>query len=206
MNGTLVRLLCMTVVLMGSSAASAFATSPVQLSLDGVHWTNAISGPLFDPAMRWVPGDSENATFFVRNDGGTASDLSVDVLGSSAGKLLDSGNLHITAKGGGGDWTMVSTPGRHRLLSAPNMPDGKVEPIGVNVTFDGAATNTSERRATKLRFRVWLRQSTTGARSGLPNTGAPDLRWFAALSAVLIGTGLGFASRRSAPARKVHHV
>jgi hypothetical protein len=212
MNRAPVRLLCVAVVLIGSGAAPASAASPFQLSLDGVHWTDAFSGPLFDPAKRWVPGDSEHATFFVRNHGGTAGDLKVDVLGSSAGKLLESGDLHITAKGGGGVWTRVSAPGRHRLLSAPHVPDGAVEAIAVNVTFDAAATNMARLRATKMRFHVTLSQSDYDAsHSPLPDTGAPDLRRLAALSAILIGTGLAFVSRRGEPAssespRKVHHV
>lgn len=212
MNRAPIGLLCVTVVLMSSSAAPASAASPFQLSLDGVHWTDDISDPLFNSAMRWVPGDSEHATFFVRNDGGTVGDLGVDVHGSSAGQLLDSGDLHVTAKGGGGVWTWVSSPGRHRLLSAPRMPNGAVEAIVVNVAFDAAATNTTRLRSAKLQFYVTLGQSTSDvSRSPLPDTGAPDLRWLAALSAILIGTGLAFVSRRNESAssgspRKVHHV
>ena len=157
--------------------------------------------------MRWVPGDSEHATFFVRNNGGSAGDLTVDVLGSSAGKLLDSGSLQITAKGGGGAWTSVSAPGRHRLLTAPRVPDGKVEPIAVNVAFDSAAINMTQLRAAKLGFRVTLSESTSASPgSPLPDTGAPDLRWYAALSAILIGIGLALVSRRNESPRKVHHV
>lgn len=207
MNVVPARLLCVTVVLMCSSAAPAYASSPLQLSLDGVHWTDAISDPLFNPAMRWVPGDSENATFYVRNNGGSVADLTVDVLGSSAGKLLDSGAIHITAKGGGGAWTSVSEPGRHRLLTATRVPDGKVEPIALHAVFDAAATNRTQFHAAKLAFRVTLSEANSRSpRSPLPDTGAPDLRWYAALSAILIGTGLAFASRRSGSPRKVHHV
>ncbi|MCW2750341.1 MAG: putative cell surface protein [Aeromicrobium sp.] len=204
MNLTPIRLLCVTLVLMSSNAGPAFASSPLQLSLDGVHWTDAISDPLFNPSMRWVPGDSEQATFFIRNHGGSAGDLTVDLLGSSAGKLLDSGSLHITAKGGGGAWTSVSAPGRHRLLSAPHVADGQIEPIAVNAVFDAAANNRSQLHAAKLAFRVTLSESTSD--SPLPNTGAPDLRWYAALSAILIGIGLALVSRRNESPRKVHHV
>jgi len=206
MNRASVRLLCVAAFLMSSSAAPAFASSPLQLSLDGIHWTDSITDPLFDPAMRWVPGDSETATFFVRNDGGGAGDLRVDVIGSAAGQLLDSGMLHITAKGGGGTWSSVSSPGLHRLLTAPHIPDGAVEPIAVNVAFDAAATNPTRVSSAKLQFRVTLSESTSSPHAPLPGTGAPDLRRYAALSAVLIGTGLVFISRRTKSIRKVHHV
>jgi hypothetical protein len=206
MKRAYVRLFCVTAVLMSANAAPAFASSPVQLSRDGVHWVDAITAPLFNPAMRWVPGDSETATFFVRNHGGGAGGLTVDVLGSSAGQLLDSGALRITAKGGGGAWSTVSSPGLHRLLTAPHVPDGAVEAIAVNVTFDATATNPTRVRSAKLQFRVTLSEVTSASPSPLPDTGAPDLRWYAALSAILIGSRLAFVSRRSESQRKVHHV
>ena len=37
----------------------------LQLSLDGVTWTESIRQPLFDPDTRCVPGDTRTARFFV---------------------------------------------------------------------------------------------------------------------------------------------
>ena len=100
-------------------------------------------------------------------------------------------------------WSTVSAPGTHRLLSAPNIPDGQVEPIDVNVEFDALSSNPTQVRSAELKFRVTLSESTSdgsgsnaGSGSGLPGTGAPELRWYAAIGAMLIGVGLAFVSRR----------
>ncbi len=202
------RLLGMTAILLSASAAQAAAESELQLSVDGVLWVNSIDGPLFDAAMRWVPGDSESVTFYLRNNGGTSADLTIDVIGSKAGKLLDSGDLHITAEGGGGEWTIVSEPGQHRLLTAPDIADEVVEPITVSASFDKSSTNDTQLTAANLRFIVTLSQSADVAGEGdlLPDTGAPDVVLYAALSAILLGTGLGFVRRRNEAQREAHHV
>ncbi|MEO6470750.1 MAG: hypothetical protein ABIR57_02835, partial [Aeromicrobium sp.] len=181
----------------------AFAADELALSVDGVHWTQSISDPLFDESMRWVPGDSETATFYIRNQGGTAGDLTVDVIGSQAGQLLESGDLHITARGGGGMWSVVSAPGNHRLLSAPNIPDGQVSPIDLNVSFDATSTNPTRLRSAELTFRVTLSESAAGgsgsngsSSSGLPGAGAAELRWYSATGALLIGIGMALVLRR----------
>lgn len=202
-----VRLIGMTLCLSAIPVAPASAADELGLSVDQIHWTRAITTPLFDDSMRWVPGDSEDATFFVRNQGGSRGLLVVDVVGSSAGDLIDSGDLHITAKGGGGDWTAVSAPGRQRLLTTPSIGVGKVVPISVNVSFDAGSTNQTQVRSSALTFHINLSESVPSAGSGaLPDTGAPDLRLYAALSAILVGTGLSFVIRRSRPYREVHDV
>lgn len=208
MNRRLPRLVGMTFLLAATTASPAIAADELGLSVDREHWTPSISTPLFDPAMRWVPGDSETATFYVRSQGGGLGDLTVDILGSTAGDLMDSGDLHITASGGGGEWKSVSAPGRHRLLTAPRIADGRIVPIRVSVTFDAASDNQTQLRASTLRFLVTLSQSTAGSGDDqrLPDTGAPDLRLFVAISAILLGTGLGLVWRRNELHREVHDV
>ncbi len=208
MKRTSARLLCMTVVLLGPTAASAAVESELQLSRDGVHWADSLNDPLFDTTMRWVPGDSEYATFFIRNRGGGDGDLTVDVVSSSVGNLIDSGDLHITAKGGGGAWTSVSTPGRHRLLTRPSVPNRQMLPIEVNVRFDRASVNATQLRASTLKFIVTLTESSAGEDSdtAMPDTGAPEVRWIFAIGALFIGIGLALVTRRNRAPREVQHV
>ncbi len=197
------------VITVGSSAAPARAAGELGLSVDGVTWAPSINTPLFDSSMTWVPGDSETVMFYLRNQGGSAGNLTVDVIGSKAGDLLDSGDLHITATGGGGDWAVVSQSGQHRLLTAPNIADGSVTPITVNATFDTSSLNLTELTSANVRFLVTLSQASAVGGDGdglLPDTGAPDLRMYVALSAILLGTGLGFVTRRNQPQREVNHV
>lgn len=218
MKLVLVRLLGMTLILSAASASPALAADELGLSLDGVNWSSSISDPLFDPSFRWVPGDSETATFYVRNQGGSAGDLVVDVIGSQAGSLLDSGGLHITATGGEGDWVTVSESGTHRLLTAPEIADGAVAPIDVKVSFDESSPNQTQLLAAEMTFRITLSESVPGGSgtaggsgtntdgSGLPGSGAPELRWIAAIGAILFGTGLALVARRRDAGREEAHV
>jgi hypothetical protein len=214
MNRVPVRLFTMVLILAATMSCPAYGAGELGVSADGVHWMSSITDPLFDESMVWVPGDSEAAPFYVRNQGGSPGDLTVDILGSRVGDLMDSGDLHVTATGGGGAWTTVSEGGKHRLLSTPRVPAGHVVAVHVTVAFDFASGNDTQLRAADLRFWVTLTQSTStgsggghdGNGSGLPGTGAPDLRWYAALSSVLIGTGLAIVSRRHESPRKDHHV
>lgn len=203
MNRFLARLAGVALILAATSASPATAAGELGLSLDGVNWASSITDPLFDPSFRWVPGDSETETFYVRNQGGSAGDLAVDVIGSQAGALLDSSDLHITARGGGGDWVTVSESGTHRLLTAPDIADGAEAPIDVNVSFDGASPNQTQLLAADLAFRITLSESSPGGPDNgsdggglLPGTGAPELGWLIAIGAALIGIGLAFVSRR----------
>ena len=196
-------------VTVGMSCAPARAAGEVGLSLDGVTWTPSITAPLFDSSMKWVPGDSESVMFYVRNQGGSLGSLTVDVIGSNAGTLLDSGDLEVTAKGGGGTWKPASQAGEHQLLSVPHIKDQAVEPITINATFDRSSSNTTQVSVASLQFRVTLTQAAYVEGDGdgpLPDTGAPNLVLYAALTAILLGTGLGFVTRRSEPYREVDHV
>lgn len=208
MKTRLGRLLGMTLILATTSASPVFAAGELGLSLDGTHWLSSISTPLFDPSFRWVPGDSDTATFFVRNQGGSTGDLTVDILGSKAGDLINSGDLHVTAKGGGGAWKTVSEGGTHRLLTAPHIPNGHVNEISVTVSFDAYSSNLTQLRSSELNFRITLTESAATANGGsaLPDTGAADLRWYAASAAFFIATGLALVSRRATSAREADHV
>ena len=216
MRRRLASLLGIVSVSAAATMSQASAASPLGLSVDGIHWSRSITGPLFDPSWRWVPGDSETATFYVRNQGGTAGDLTVEVLGSQTGDLIDSGDLHVTARGGAGTWTAVSETGTHRLLTAPGIPNGSVEPIEVNVTFDRSSRNQTQLRASDLSFRVSMSESNVtsnrgaGRRGGdapeLPQTGAPHALRYALIGAILAGTGLAFISRRDTPDTEDAHV
>ena len=59
-------------------AASA-QTDRLGLSSDGVTFAETLKKPLFDSAIRWVPGDVRVATFYVRNQAETAGNLQVAI-------------------------------------------------------------------------------------------------------------------------------
>ena len=216
MTGRIVVLLTAAVLVGGSWSAASAATGGLAVSADGSTWVDSISDPLFDSDLRWVPGDARAASFFVRNQGGSTADLTVDVIGSTAGGLLDSGDLSITATGGGGVWEAANSPGTHRLLTTPDIADGATEEIEVTIAFDGASPNQTQLLAAELTFLVTLTDDRAGGPgedddegdgdSGsddgdgslgglLPDTGATLLRWVAVIAAVLLGTGLAVLAR-----------
>lgn len=192
------RLLLMTVLASLTLASPAHAEDGISFSRDGDTWTSSIDGPLFDQSMRWVPGDSESARFFIRNDGGTPGDLTIDVTSSSAGDLIDTGDVRVMARGGGGRWTSTTKGGTQRLLSTRAIADGAVVPITVTIAIDADSTNVTQLRSTSFTFDARLTESGdddgTATRGLLPDTGAP-LTWILALGAVIVGTGTAVLAR-----------
>lgn len=217
-----------------SLAAPASAADELGLSNDGVTFSSSLPDPLFDSAIRWVPGDSRTATFFIRNQSTDVGSLAVDVLGGHLGTLMDSGDVHITVTGGGGVSTPASDGVEHRVLTAPGITGGATFPIAVTVDFDESSTNQTQLISTDLQFRVTLTQSSpvdpggtgsdgtgTGSGSGsgndsgngsgngsglLPDTGAPYTTWIVALGSILLGTGIALTSRRRKNPQGESHV
>ncbi len=186
----------------GPMAPAGASEGALDVSRNGVTWVDSISDPLFDADLRWIPGDTRTASFFVRHRGGTPGHLVVDVIGSTAGGLLDSGDLHISARGGGGTWTEVNRPGTHRLLTVPGLASGSIEKVHVTVAFDRLSQNATQLSSTRLLFRITLTDTAaTGNPNGnddgmLPDTGGPSRWWLAVGAAALIVGGLALRATR----------
>lgn len=217
MTSRLVLLVAMAVTLVAAGATAARAADELGLSIDGVSWSSSLSQPLFDSSQLWVPGDSATARFYVRNQGGTPADLTIDILGSATSALLDTGDLHVTAVGGGGSWVTVSEAGEHRLLTRPDLADGQAAPIDVTVALDADSTNASQLRSAELDFRITLAEVVgTGTDGGssddgsdgssLPGTGSAASRWIVTAGAMLLGLGLALVSRRRSERSERTHV
>ena len=204
MTTRLSLLVAATMMLVVTSVSVARAADELGLSADGVTWSPSLNQPLFDSSQLWVPGDSETARFYVRNQGGTPADLTIDILGSTTSDLFDTGDLHVTATGGGGNWVTVSERGEHRLLTRPDLSDGAAVPIDVTVVLDADSTNVSQFRSAELDFRVTLTEVVAGGTgtdggstdddgsggSPLPGIGSTVSGWFLPVGALLLGLGL----------------
>jgi len=201
------------------TATPAVAADEIGLSADGVSWGSTLAQPLFDPAVRWVPGDRETVSFWVRNQSDDNALLDVAILGSSIDTLMETGDLSVTVAAASGGGSSTTTTGRHELLTSRAVRPGQTERIDVTVALDPASTNESQVTALDLRFEVRLTQASTVPddsaddsddsddsgddrdRNGiLPGTGGPS-GW--PLSAGLLGLGVGWllvaASRRTGP-------
>ncbi len=146
------------------TATPAVAADEIGLSNDGVLWGSTLPHPLFDPAFRWVPGDRETASFWVRNQSDDSALLDVAILGSSIDSLMQTGDLSVTVAAASGGGNSATTTGRHELLSSRAVDPGQTERIDVTVAIDPAATNQSQVKALELSFEVRLTQD-----SGTPD-------------------------------------
>ncbi|RNL79192.1 LPXTG cell wall anchor domain-containing protein [Nocardioides marmorisolisilvae] len=201
--------------LIGLGVPPASAAGELGLSPDGVTWGDALPGPLFDPALRWVPGDSEVRTFYVRNQSSDDGVLDVTLLTGPVESLIDTGDLSISAKVGNGDYTSAATAGDHQLVKQVVVAAGAVRKLSVKVDFDPASTNSSQQLRLDFRFKVSLSQDTTavqppsnggggnnngnGGHGDLPGTGTVVTPTMLLLGALLVaaGTGLiGYSRRR----------
>lgn len=202
-------------------AAPAHAEGEIGLSRDGRSWSDDLPGPLFDPALRWVPGDARTASFLVRNQGPSAGDLTASVRADDASGLLASPDFALEARVDDGPWVEVAD-GLTQIVADRVVARGAISTVQVRGTFAAAATGSQQ---LSVPFRVEIGLAEDGAVAGaeddagtddgsgslgdgtvggeadagesddLPSTGAtvqPELLW---LGAGLVGAGIALVRR-----------
>ena len=118
-----------------SADPPAPANGGLQLSLDGQHWSAALSEPLFDPTVRWSPGDRGSRVVFVRNDGTAARRLQVSV--------AVQGHSEPT-------WAVVSS----RFDASDPIAPGEIRPVQVNASVFGLAADQTMARQLRVQLEV----------------------------------------------------
>jgi hypothetical protein len=141
---------------------SATAADELGLSNDGATWSASLPSPLFDSTFRWVPGDRQQTSFWVRNQSGDKALLDITVLGSSVDSLLETGDLEVEVRAGTGPWHATQQVGSHKLISSISVAAGQKEKVTVAVDFDSASTNHSQVKKYNLNFEVRLTQDASG--------------------------------------------
>lgn len=191
----------------------AHAAGELGVSPDGVTWGATLPAPLFDPSFRWVPGDVETASFYVRNQDAETGVLQVVMVNTAVRSLLETGDLEIAARVGDGEYTGVTAVGPQTLVQDEQIPPAGVRRIDVRVSFDPASSNASESKQLDLRFNVTLSQDISvlppnggdgdgdgdgdGGVAGpddngiLPGTGSTISRGLLLLAVILCAGGLG---------------
>lgn len=204
-----IRLLVVTVLgLLVATAVPAAAADELGISPDGVTWASSLPGPLFDPALRWVPGDSETRSFWVRNQSTDDGVLTITMLTGPVESLIDTGDLTVSAKVDDGDYTSASTSGPRRLVNQVSVAPGEEREVTVKVDVDPESPNASQDLKLDLDFRVSLTQDTTavqppsnggggnggvaGPGDDLPDTGTVVTPVMLLLAALLVASGIGF--------------
>jgi hypothetical protein len=181
------------------AAGPAWAADELGVSRDGTTWTADLTDPLFAPSLRWVPGDHQQSSFLARNQSDDPATLEVSVEGTSVHSLLETGDFHVSARGGSGSWMTVSEPGTHTIVQSTRLAPGREERITVAIDFDPQSPNLSERKRLDLRLEVRLTQRSGQAQggSGLPGTGGPYLAILVVATALTaVGAAASIRHRR----------
>lgn len=182
----------------------ALAADELGLSRDGQVWSAQLRGPLFDPHVRWVPGDERVEAFFVRNQASDGADLAIAVSSADRDRLLARDDITVAARVGGSAWTPLDRVDGHYPLSTRVIASGGTERVQVRAAFDPASTNQSQTKHLRLDFRVVLSAAAAGdggdddsdtAGGVLPDTGAPQMGWALLAAAAMIGTGAALVRR-----------
>ncbi len=203
-------------------AAPAYADGDaLQLSTDGRTWSDNITEPLFDPAVRWVPGDERTVGFYVRNTRPDDGDLSLVLRRGGTGKLYDSGDLDLSARVDSGAWISIR-PGDSRSLTGSSALGVDEAFVELRATMDAASLNQTMVLATDLDLDLRLTEQgvleagplAPGGQSGtpleplsptdpnatphgvLPDTGSPLRPWLLPLALLLLGAGAVLVARR----------
>lgn len=220
MTAVLIRLL--SVILLAPSFAAflapsaAHADDKIGLSWDGTNWSSRLTGSLFDPSVRWVPGDVRTAAFHVRNQAGDGATVAIAVESTDRDHLLRDDDIRLEARVGGADWVPLDRIGTGFRINESVLQAGESTRVQVRATFDPAATNQSQRSELRMRFRIVLTDAHaatddpsdnetegTGDDDGddtvsgvLPDTGAPAVGWLIVVAGVMLGVGLALMRRR----------
>lgn len=152
-------------------AAPAHADSELGFSVDGRQWQPRLTDPLFDPALRWVPGDVRTARFLVRNEAPDTGAMTVDVVRARRTSLIESGFLRVTARAGDGPWTPLDDGDVSRLVDDHLVDSGRPVAVQVRVAMDADAPNGTMVLSTDLDFRVTLRDALAVSSGGSGGSG-----------------------------------
>ena len=189
--------------------STAQAADEIGFSNDGVTWSSSLPNPVFDPAFRWVPGDSRTASFFVRNDGPSTALMTIEARSADTDELLAVDDIDLQARVVGGSWVAIENGIASGPLTQGSIARGDVVQIQVNATFDPNSSNQSQSKRLPLSFTVTLTDALESVSAGgglLPSTGAKIGFWplTLALGASVVGGAL--VARRSTSAEESAHV
>jgi hypothetical protein len=183
------------ILLLVMPAGADAAHRQLELSRDGRHWTSSLKAPLFDPTVRWVPGDRRVAHFWARNTSSDPGRLTIDIKATGADRLIRTGDLTIRARGGGGGSTPVNRPGRHRLLRIESLAPRHRVRVTIAVTLAPSATNVAQAKRLRLAFGARLEQLTRRPRHGTHDVHRGELTpWLVAAGAGPLGVGAALHS------------
>jgi LPXTG-motif cell wall-anchored protein len=182
----------------GGSATAAHASDHLALSPDGLRWSPVLSAPLFEPSTRCVPGDSDTAAFYVRNQGPSAGTLRIEVRSDDLDHLLQNDDIRLQARTTGGSWVELGESQAPRRVGTSTVPARAQTRLEVRATFDARSGNQSQADRARLGLVVYLSGDSPSPGDGtpdnhtgpLPHTGADGMGWLLIIAAMSIGFGI----------------
>lgn len=191
-------------------AAPARADDEIALSLDGQTWVPALTAPLFERDLRWVPGDVETRSFYVRNLGPTDSRLLISVVASGDDQLVDDDDVALAVRAEGGPWASLDNGDDVAPLVREPVDRGDAVRVDVRAAFRWSSSNQTMIAKLPLRIEVVLREDVGDGGDGdgddggggtgglLPGTGSSVPWWLVAVAGggVAAGVTLVVAGRR----------
>ena len=123
--------------------------SQLGVSLDGHTYYNSVSRPLFDPDRRWVPGDTESVSVWVRNLSADDAGLTVQVEDErGSGRLLS--DLQLTSRAD--DAPLVVNGSQTYQVGA----GGRPVQLDLTLTLPAESTNNTQQLRASFRLEVAL--------------------------------------------------
>ncbi len=154
----------LTGALLVAGLLPAAADPRIGLSQDGRSFAEQLTEPLFDPAVRWVPGDVRTETLWVRNDSGQSADLTVTLDAPALAGLLASGDVEISSRVRGSEAVVEALPAT--VAAAEGLTAGEAVPVELTVTMVRAADDATMRAGGALGLQVRLTESSAGQGDG----------------------------------------
>lgn len=198
-----------TAILFCLAASAAHAADELHVSWDGDVWSEQLSDPLFDPTVRWVPGDFEVEVFYVRNQAEGGATLTIAVTAVDRHYLMGYEDIRLSARLAPGDWVDLEHTEQNFRLNNDALPAGEVHKVEVRAYFDSNSPNRSQNKELALNFRVILSdghvatedpeapgaddEESTGP---LPQTGTSGLHWLILTAGTAIGVGMAVLGMR----------
>ncbi len=205
----------LTGALLVAGLLPAAADPRIGLSQDGRSFAEQLTEPLFDPAVRWVPGDVRTETLWVRNDSGQSADLIVTLDAPALAGLLASGDVEISSRVRGSEAVVEALPAT--VAAAEGLTAGEAVPVELTVTMAGRADDSTMRVLGGLDLRVRLTEASLvapldpagppggpvgGDAGDLASTGMTVPAWVAALGLLAVGLASMLLAGRDRSARR----
>lgn len=195
--------------LMTATALPTWAAPEIGLSNDGDTFGPRLAEPIFDPSIRWVPGDEHTGSFYVRNQGPTRALMSITARSLRTDQLFSNDDVRLKARVAGGQWFTLTDGIASRDLTEVGIPPGRVVRVDVSASFLFSSPNASQLDPLRASFQVSLRHDPTDhsqqSHGGLPSTGGPQL-WILVGGCAAAGLGSALVRRRRDQDQEAAHV